>query len=325
MLLFSDIHLDEFKQFSTLKEGMNTRLLDQIYVIKGILELINQRKIKEVVFLGDMINSFGPFLSKTVYNAMAYLIQSISELAEFYIVIGNHDIFRNRHLFYPFEKFPNVHIVNQPSTAYLDGYSIDMVPWGYDIPKKNKSDILMAHLEVKGAIMNAAGIRTTNGIDQTELEDYKYVLLGHYHSRQLFQIPGARWAGYVGSVMQIDLAHLPEKRGVVILDEGRIRMEEIHSPKMYTEQIDSQAAIDRLLPKIETGDYWRLTVTSPDVKVPSFDHRVQVEYNISPIKESRLEEIPGEDLRKTVERFIWDTNTMIDKDLAIKLLDEVMD
>jgi len=325
MILLSDLHLDTFRQWSTLEDGINTRLLDQIRVIADIAAIIEQSGEENVIFLGDLINSFSDSLPKVVYNAVWYAIHSWSQKSRLYIIAGNHDLYRGRHIFDPYRYMENVEIVTSPVRETLEGYAIDMVPWGYDIPDpKDRGDILTSHQEVYGAIMNVTGIATYDGIRPSSLAGYKYVFLGHYHEAQKLDVPGAKWAGYIGSIMQTDLSLSPAYKGITFFNKDEVRFEPIASPRLHSVKVASQEEADKIIPSIVKGDYWRITVLDQSIKLPSFDHRVQVEYDIKPKTETRLEAKDGEDLLETVLRFIDIVDTKVDKELAKELVGEVM-
>lgn len=326
MIFLTDLHLDCFKQFSTQENGINTRLLDQIKAIAEVEKAIERSDSGYAIFLGDLINSFSDSLPKVVYNAIWYAISTWSQYVQLYIIAGNHDIYRQMHIFDPYRHMKNVHIVTEPIQETIEGYKVDMLPWGYDIPNRTifGGDILAAHLEVNGAIMNAAGIRTHDGTTVDKMASYKYVFLGHYHEAQMLAVPGATWAGYIGSIMQTDLGLSPTGKGITHFNNGEVRFEEIASPKIYTAQIDKDTEVPTLEASIAAGNYWRVTVTDPAIRLPAFDHRVQVEYDIKPKMEARLEEKAGEDLKETVLRFIDMVDTKVRKDLAKELVKAVM-
>jgi DNA repair exonuclease SbcCD nuclease subunit len=193
------------------------------------------------------------------------------------------------------------------------------------VPEKgSRGDILAGHLEVQGGIMNATGIKSLDGIKARDLVGYKFVFLGHYHEPQEFRVPGASYAGYIGSVMQTDLSLSQRPRGITFLQGGLPYFREIPSPKMLTAKVTTQEEANNVIGSLNDGNYWRITVTDPGVSMPAFDHRIQIEYDIKPKAEARLEERPGEDLKETVTRFIDTVETKVDKELAKLITEEVM-
>ena len=325
MLILSDLHLNNFKQWSTIAEGFNTRLLDQISVIKYVTHLIEEHKVENVVFLGDMIHSYSDSWAKVVTGAVAYALKSWSRQAQVYVLVGNHDIYRGMHIFDSYTDIRNVHIVAHPITGlHLEGHTVDLIPWGYGIPEE-KSEVLMAHMDILNARYNAVGGYSTTGVPSTDLKGYKYVFLGHFHEAQYLDVPGATYATYIGSIMQTDLGLSDGPRGALLFNGSSIVREDVPSPKLHAVEVATQHEADAIVRRIEGGDYWRVTVTDPSIELPQFDHRVQVEYDIKPTMDSRLEEKEGEELKDTVKRYIEQANTKVDKELILKLLDEVME
>lgn len=325
MLIVSDIHLDQYRQFSTInKDGLNTRLMDQLGVIGAVGRLIEDRQEKNVIFLGDMFNSLSDSLPKIIYNAAFALCSTWSRNSELFLIVGNHDIHRGFHLFSAFKPLPNVHVISNPAQFMIENVLIDMIPWGRNVPDV-KGDILMGHIAVRGTKVNALGTVIDEGVSPLDLRGYREIFLGHYHDRQPIPVPGAERAEYIGAVIQIDRGNSPEPRGVISLRRGDYEFIPIPSPAIRTVRIKDQVDADDIVRLINrANDYWHITVTSPNVKLPQFDHRVQVEYDITTVHETRLEEKEGEDLVETVKRFIAETNTHVNKERAMELLDEVM-
>ena len=328
MILFSDTHFDELKPFSTiLPGGINSRLADQVNVIHKLIEAVKETETKNIVFLGDLFNSFSPSISKNVYNVVAYLIRQLADVAELYLICGNHDRYGNTHVLTPYQYYDRVHIVANPVHLYLEGMDIDMVPWGFPVPEK-KSESLMAHMDIIGAIVNTYGVTSMEkpeGVYPRDLVGYKHIYLGHFHDRQSLPVKGAQDAQYIGSIIQVTRGNRTEPRGYAILTDGRLSFRDLTGPNIYTVDVKTQANMDKLVGSIlHSRDYWHLTVYDPGIKVPSFDHRVEIEYDVAPETTVRLEEKPGEDLVETTERFIDTVNTMIDKEEAKKFLREVM-
>lgn len=329
MLIFSDLHLDNFRQFSTiLKNGFNSRLMDQIKVIDEIKQIADETKTENIIFLGDLINSYTETLPKIIYNAAFCAIKALAERANVYLILGNHDLYRKMNVLLPLSSIPNVYIIANTMALPIEEYTVDLVPWDCALPKQ-KADILMGHLEVKGTIVNCSGHQAEEGYSPTDLVGYKYIFLGHFHEPQLLPVNGATHAEYVGSVMQIDRGSFPVPRGAILFNNNQIpRRIFINSPRIYSMVVDSQEQMDHMTSQIKKGDYWHLTIKEPSIVLPdfdeSFDHRVQIEWDVEPTVDVRLEEKPGEDLKEEAKRFIQNTNTKINKERALELLEDVM-
>lgn len=286
-------------------------------VINQIGDIIEKTKEDEVVFLGDLINSFSDSLPKVIYNAAFYAIQLWSKNAHLYLILGNHDIYRNMHCFSAMEALPNCEVISSPTKVTIQGYKTDLVPWGYPIPDKNKGDILAGHIPIIGAwVSGDKKKRADEGYSKENLFGYKYAFLGHFHERQQFEVSGGIYAGYIGSVIQINLASSPtDHRGIVFLNSNNQPLfYDIKSPKIEEIIIPTQEAADFFLRETYNNyDYFKLVITGIDVTLPSFDHRVVVEYDIAPSQTARIEETPNEDIREIIDKFIDQANTKLSK------------
>ncbi len=322
-LLFSDLHLEQRSQFSTLtKSGLNSRLLDQLQVIKEVRRIAEERKVDRIFFLGDLLHGLSESLSKITFNAAYYTAKLLSDYCPTWFLIGNHDVFRRLSILSNFASLPNVHVVEE--TEILED-GLHLIPWEGIIPEQ-KSKTLFGHIALKGAWVDKnCSVFAEDGTAPVSLFGYNFIFLGHFHSRQNLEIKGATEAMYISSVMQNSFAEAPERHGVTLFDGEKSEFMPIDSPKLLAYEIKDQNAADLIVESINNSkDYYKLTVMNNNVTLPDFDHRVNVEYNINVEKESRLKEQEGEDIWETVERFIGDVNTQVDKQQAIKFLREVM-
>lgn len=322
-LLFSDLHLDTRSQFSTLsRAGLNSRLLDQLHVTNEVRGVAKERKVDRIFFLGDLLNGLSESLSKTIYNAAYFIAKSLSDYCPVWFLVGNHDVYRRLTVLSNFASLPNVCVVEGTETLE-DG--IDLIPWGGDIPKQ-KSNTLFGHIALKGAwVDKSCSVFSEDGVAPVSLLGYNFIFLGHFHSIQNLEIKGATEAMYIGSVMQNSFAESPEKHGVTLFDGKKSEFIEIGSPKLLAYEIKDQSTADSIIENINNSkDYYKLTVVENGITLPDFDHRVSVEYSVRVDKESRLKEQEGEDIWETVERFISEVNTQVDKQQAIKFLREII-
>jgi len=327
MIIFiADLHLDNWRSFSTIDPmGFNTRLQDQMAVVHQVAGLIERTKPTATFFLGDLFNGITEYLPKIIYRCAYDTVKLWSKHTQLYMIVGNHDIYKGMHMFDTFDSLQNTHIVSQPTHVNADGYGIDLYPWGSS-PLQVKSDIACGHMEVKGAWMDASKtLPSEGGILPTDFIGYKYVLLGHFHEPQVINVKGAKFAGYIGAVMQTDLKSSPCKRGVTILDHTETPTPvEIWSPKIYK----VRAKTEDDLPKIEGQHYYKISIPADshlDDNLPK-THKIIVEIDDSDIIQPKRLDIPTQefDLKDTVTEFINSTNRQIDKVKAIEYMKEVL-
>lgn len=319
LLLFSDLHLSEFSQFSTLTStGLNSRLLEQLLVIRKIQEVAVRERVDAIFFLGDMLHGLTANIAKVIYNAAFISIRWLCQVCPVHIVIGNHDLYRNLTVLSNFETVPGVTLYE--TTVQLPN-GIDVVPWGGVLPE-SKGSILLGHLDITGAVFDSAtGAKSKAGILPTALSGYEYVYLGHFHVRQSIPVPGAKEAMYIGSVMAHMIGDGDAQRGVTIFEDGKTTFVAIPSPKFYELVIQTEQELEELIQKVEsTPDYYRIRITNPDLQPQLTHHRLQIIYDIMEAQPLRFEERVGEDIWATTERFIRETTTAINKEEAITLL-----
>ncbi len=330
ILLWSDLHLDQFKQFSTIREdGFNSRLVEQLRVVRQVCKIIEKYNVTHTVFLGDLINPIGESLPKVVYNAAYFVAKAISKLAEVqlaesYFIIGNHDLYRGSHILSAFADLKNLRVINQPTVVKLDGIDCDMIPWGY--PVSRKSDVLLAHAEVDKSILTyASDAPDVDPVPTEALRDYKYIFLGHWHTRQRIKV-SAKEAMYVGSVMQTSFSDTDEDRGVHLFDGSNVTFIPISSPHFHKAEVGSEEALENFTQIYENDkrSYFLLSVKTSGLKIPTFDHRVRVEFNIKPRQETRIMQEAGEPLLQVVNKFIDQANTQINKEDAKAYAQEIL-
>lgn len=326
MIFLADLHLDNFRQFSTiLPNGLNSRLVEQLKVVNQVSQKIEELGEENVIFLGDLINSFIDSLPKMIYNAAYYAVSSWAKKANLYLIIGNHDLFRNMHIFQAFAEIPNVFIVSSPVIERIEGYQVDLIPWNCDLPTQ-KGDILAGHLSVLGSWMSADKHRAEEGIHPTSMFGYRHVLLGHFHDVQSIEVPGTQTARYTGSIMQINLAGSVMERGLYRLKDDKVEFFPIVSPQIKEIILETPEMAKEFLDKeYNEIDYFKITVKHRDIELPVFDHRVIVEYELAPsAPELRFANQPDEHIIETIEKFIDQSNTALPKDIIKEKLKEIL-
>ena len=87
--VFSDLHAHNFKQFSKLAGGLNSRLLDAKSVLEYIADYNVKNKIKVTLFAGDLFHTFA-HVENDVMNVAAGVLAKWP--GDFVYVFGNHDL-----------------------------------------------------------------------------------------------------------------------------------------------------------------------------------------------------------------------------------------
>lgn len=324
-LIFSDMHLDKHKAFSTItNRGLNSRLVQQVDIIRQVKRILRKEKVTTVFFLGDLFNSLTENISKIVYNVAFYLVQNIAELAHVYLVTGNHDLYNNIHTFTPFSSIPGVEIISETTTITVDDKKIDIVPWNCEIPK-GKSPYCFGHFGIEGAVVGE-GFNIDAEVSKEALKKYELVLSGHYHTRQKV----ANNAYHIGAVMSTSFKDSIEDKGVWLLEDSKLRFVPIKSRKFCTVEVAYSDQIEQFITTTYNEyDYFRLLVKSDDLIIPEFKDNVIVKYDYDPRTPEEME-IPDTSeitsLIPIISEFIDKSKTALDKTIlkakAIELLGE---
>lgn len=163
------------------------------------MDLLSEKIIKEakliqpelIVILGDVLDRHSN-IQMTPLNRAIVFFEALSEIAQLYILIGNHDRRNNQdflsdeHPFAAVKKWPNVVIVNKPILHTIGTYKMTFVPYvspgrfiealSY-VPGWEESRCIFAHQEFygckNGTIFSLVG-------DKWD-ESYPLCISGHIH------------------------------------------------------------------------------------------------------------------------------------------------
>lgn len=326
-MIFSDVHLKEWRPFSSiLSNGMNSRLMEQVKVLQRVKQIAQQYHISHIFFLGDLVDSLSPTISKIVINTAFYMVQSLAEIANIYLIVGNHDIFGQINTLTPFSSIPRVKIINEVTVIKLDGKTIDLIPCYGKIPQK-KSEYCFGHFGIQGATIGN-GVIVDEEIEPKMLVGYKLVLAGHFHSRQ--QV--ADNAYQVGSVMDINFSSTTEDKGVFLLNpkNDELKFIPILSSKFYTIEINNKKDLEDFIKQYncqKTNDYFKLRIKTDNITVPELSNNVIVEFDFEPsINEKELIDTHDiTNLQPIIKDFIQSSNTALNKDILYKKAIELLE
>lgn len=175
--------------------------------------------IKDIIIPGDIFND----RNEIAVNTIHITTQVFNILKDFniIIIIGNHDAYyKDRcdvHSMGLLSGWDNVTIVDDIKTITAFDRIITFIPWGQDIVKCPKSDIIFGHFNISGFKMMANKI-CTNGIESKDLlEKAKLVLSGHFHSRDERKYKNGTII-YVGAPYQQNWGDVEMDRGYYTLD-----------------------------------------------------------------------------------------------------------
>lgn len=188
--------------------------------------------LKEKVKPGDIIVQLGDlFDNRNItpihhFNYGLYIVEEISKIAPFHILVGNHDMYNKSdgeiNTIKPFKYIPNVFIYEKPEKIFFNEKSILMMPF---IEKRIEQikylkeysgcDYLFCHSDLNGAKMHLTSVANRNAdkIDSIDFIGYKKVMTGHIHIRQVIDN-----ITFVGSIFQMDRNDYKDQKGIFIID-----------------------------------------------------------------------------------------------------------
>ena len=208
-ILFSDLHLSP----STFETCMQ--------ILRRILSEANKLSAK-VYFLGDFFD--------TVYSKGTLPVDMLNKLMSFFkkewnvkllMFPGNHDYMdaaETEHGLTPFGYCNNlITILDEPCVIDRQLF----IPWRRDngtlkkiITENSDVDVIFAHLDIVGFMLNASKI-STEGLQMTDLPTDMPIYTGHYHTPQTI-----RNIRYLGSPFQLSLSEAEDKKSLVVLSEN---------------------------------------------------------------------------------------------------------
>ena len=210
--IFSDLHLGVY---GNSEKWHDTALKWAEWIVNEL----NQKKIKDILFLGDFFDNRTEISVQTIHIAS----QIIEKFKNFnlFMIIGNHDAYyKNRsdvHSLGMVKGYENITLIDENLEFGAFNKRFLMVPWNNDIPK-NKYDYIFGHFEIQTFKMNNYTV-CNHGLNPVDIliEKTNAVFSGHFHNRNSKKYnEGA--IHYVGSCFPLDFSDESNTKGYHILD-----------------------------------------------------------------------------------------------------------
>jgi DNA repair exonuclease SbcCD nuclease subunit len=258
LLIFSDIHIHPHKKSTD-------RLNDCIKVLDWVFKSSIERKIKNIVFLGDLFHDRQKIDVLTYQNTFEVLEKYLcNNDLNLFLLLGNHDLWHYQKLdissVNPLRKLPGVKVINKPSVLKIsdsdDDFYFAFLPYTHnpiedimDIEKEWKSKvkngqkkILGGHISVDGAVWNVkykttADVTVEHDGDMVRVgsnifKNWDKVFLGHYHAEQRLD----DIVEYVGSPLQLSFGEAFQTKHIIEFDTNNFKnkyIENTFSPKHF--------------------------------------------------------------------------------------------
>lgn len=269
ILLLGDVHLGlGFPNKSSQWFKVHKQYFDLF-----LFPLLEKELCKDdvIVQLGDLFDNRSS-IPIDVLNYAQYIVEKMSQICQFHIIVGNHDLYTRTtntvNTVKLFKYIPNVFVYEEATKINLFGKDILMLPWVNKrtdqvelLKKYSGCDYLFCHSDLNGAKMHLTSIahKNTDKISVEEFSGYKNVYSGHIHLLQR-----NKNFTFTGNVFQMDRNDYLNTKGIFILhtETGEEQfIENTISPqfkKLYLKSEDDLVKLDVL----STNDYIDLSISN---------------------------------------------------------------
>ena len=296
-LHLSDLHLGKrVNEFSMLE--------DQAYILKEILNIIDEQKVEAVLIAGDIYDKVIPS-AEAVRLLDDFLTRIAARELPVFLISGNHDsaeriafgsrLMSSRQIYLSpvFEsdvepitisdRYGEIHIYMLPFVkpslvkrvypeeeiiTYQDAVNAAVQHMQIDTDKRN---ILLAHQFVTGAARCDSEELSVGGLDDVDasiFDGFDYVALGHLHGPQKI---GKETVRYSGTPLKYSFSEANQKKSVVIVDveeKGKINIQQIpFLPKHDMQEIRGtymEVTALDFYKDMKTDDYLHITLTDEE-------------------------------------------------------------
>ena len=296
-LHLSDLHLGKrVNEFSMLE--------DQAYILKEILNIIDEQKVEAVLIVGDIYDKVIPS-AEAVRLLDDFLTRIAARELPVFLISGNHDsaervafgsrLMSSRQIYLspvfesdvepitisdrhgeiniymlPFVKPSLVKRVypEEEIITYQDAVNAAVQHMQIDTDKRN---VLLAHQFVTGAARCDSEELSVGGLDDVDasiFDGFDYVALGHLHGPQKI---GKETVRYSGTPLKYSFSEANQKKAAVIVDveeKGKINIQQIPLvPKHDMREIRGtymEVTALDFYKDMKTDDYLHITLTDEE-------------------------------------------------------------
>ena len=296
-LHLSDLHLGKrVNEFSMLE--------DQAYILKEILNIIDEQKVEAVLIVGDIYDKVIPS-AEAVRLLDDFLTRIAARELPVFLISGNHDsaervafgsrLMSSRQIYLSpvFEsdvepitisdRYGEINIYMLPFVkpslvkrvypeeeiiTYQDAVNAAVQHMQIDTDKRN---VLLAHQFVTGAARCDSEELSVGGLDDVDasiFDGFDYVALGHLHGPQKI---GKETVRYSGTPLKYSFSEANQKKAAVIVDveeKGKINIQQIPLvPKHDMREIRGtymEVTALDFYKDMKTDDYLHITLTDEE-------------------------------------------------------------
>lgn len=235
--------------------------------------------LKEKVKPGDIILHLGDLFDNrnvipiNLLNFGMDVVESISKIAPFHIIIGNHDCWSKSsdeiNTVRPFRYIPNVHVYQKTTKFEYNDLKLCFMPYidkrldQVKLITENKDcDYLFCHSDLNGCRMHLTSVAHKNSdkIDVGYFDTFNRVFSAHIHIRQV-----NKNFEFIGSVFQMDRNDYGDQKGITILDTNTSETEFIPnnvSPVFKKVRVIDEDGVEILETLKNSKDYIDLAISN---------------------------------------------------------------
>jgi len=198
ILIWADLHGHNFREFSTIEDGVNTRLRDCTDVVGKILLSAREEKVDEVWFVGDLYHLKNNLDNQVIQHIM-YEMKNLADNLTVYIVPGNHDYrawSSDPVLLEVLHEMPGKFVLVEQgfikrTGLYAVGHGVYVEPYTRKVKELSQriasvetnpeKDIFFGHQDILGA--RYGGFVVEQGLDADMLsKKFRWSFVGHNHT-----------------------------------------------------------------------------------------------------------------------------------------------
>lgn len=180
---------------------------------------LNSKKIKQIVFLGDIFHNREE-IGTTTLQTMSDFFEILKEF-DIKIILGNHDLFYKDKTdissVSQLNGWSNIEVISKTKLVELESRKLLFVPWGFSLDELVKADVIFGHFELNNFYQTAQKL-CEHGLDPDELtKKTNLVFSGHFHMHQITNVKNTKII-YVGSCFENNWGEMGSEKGFYILN-----------------------------------------------------------------------------------------------------------
>lgn len=233
VVFMTDPHMHNFTEFAKPNaEKVSDRFIAQLDTLQRTFDLARENKATLIIG-GDLFHNRGSVGTK-IFNLTFEVFVRNSDIPTL-ILRGNHDSVTNSLYtiasIEPLGALDNVTIISEPTIMDIEDTRYLFMPYGDEAEEMKEyireytpgegSNVFVGHIGLEGALQGKGNHRLAGafGIKDLRPDVFDYILLGHYHKRQMVGENPNHFYG--GNFMQVNFGDEGQVKGVHLVDTSQ--------------------------------------------------------------------------------------------------------